>query len=160
MQPLRHTLRGTRVQSGRRHQSGFSLIEAMVALLIFGTGVLGITRLQSVAVQQTSTAAFRTQAALLAKNLIATMWLSDRTPANFLANFGGTGAGYTAWKTTVINSGLPGVTATTNAPVVTLSQPLGGGATPVASNQVTVVVYWQAPGDQQAHYYTETAQIK
>jgi type IV pilus assembly protein PilV len=126
------------VGPGAARQRGFSLVEAVVALLIFATGVLGITRLQSVAVQQTGTAAFRTQAALLTKNLIATMWLSDRTPANFEANFD----------------------SSRNGPQVSVSAVPGGTGSAAASNQVTVIVYWKGPGDPDVHRYTETAQIK
>jgi len=150
----------TPVRARSRRQRGFSLIEAVCALLIFATGVLGITRLQSVAVQETGTATFRTQASLLARNLIAQMWLSDRTPTNFRTNFdsGVGGAGYTAWKAAVLASGLPGTAA--NPPSVSVSPVAGGGTTPVASNLVSVIVYWKAPGDLSVHSYTETAQIK
>jgi len=143
-------------------QRGFSLVEAVVALLIFATGVLGITRLQSVAVQQTGTAAVRTQAALLTKNLIATMWLSDRTPANFASNFddGSNGAGYTAFKNAVTLA-MPGVAGgAAGAPRVNVSAVPGGSGAAAASNQVTVIVYWKGPGDADVHKYTETAQIK
>lgn len=151
---------GTRVHPSARAQRGFSLIESICALLIFATGVLGIARLQSVAVQQTSTAAFRTTAAMLAKNLVATMWLSDRTPATLVANFADTpaGAAYTAWLSTVTASSLPGVA--TRPPKVELAPIPGGGTTPVASVQATVTIYWKAPGDTGYHQYVETAQIK
>ncbi len=131
----------------------------MIALLIFGTGVLGIARLQAVAVQETTTAAFRTMAALQARNLIATMWLSDRTAATLATNFTGPtspGAGYTAWLAGVTSSGLPAATA-----VVSVATRLGGGTTPVSSSLVTVTVRWKAPGDPAGgHGYTETAQLK
>ena len=58
MQTRNHALHGTRVHvrvgARRTQQRGFTLIETMAALLIFGVGVLGITRLQSVAVQATT----------------------------------------------------------------------------------------------------------
>lgn len=149
---------GTRVQCGARRQGGFSIIEAMAALLIFSTGVLGIARLQSVAVQETGTAAFRSTASLLAKNLISRMWLSDRTAATLQANFQSTptaGAGYTAWLASVTTSGLPAATAT-----VLIAPVAGGGTAPVSSTQATVTVSWRAPGDKNIHTYTETAQIK
>ncbi|WPB57648.1 hypothetical protein [Xylophilus sp. GOD-11R] len=136
------------------------MIESICALLIFATGVLGIARLQSVAVQQTSTAAFRTTAAMLAKNLVATMWLSDRTPGVLAANFADTppGSGYTAWLSTVTASSLPGVAAM--PPKVELVPIPGGGTTPVASVQATVTIWWKTPGETAIHKYVETAQIK
>lgn len=152
--------RGTRVHRSAQAERGFSLIESICALLIFATGVLGIARLQSVAVQQTSTAAFRTTAAMLAKNLVATMWLSDRTPATLRANFTDTpaGSGYTAWLPSVTTAGLPG--ASGRLPKVELTEVPGGGATAVASVKATVTIYWKAPGDTGYHQYVETAQIK
>ena len=162
LQPRRRRIARTPSPRGVSSQRGFSLIEAVVALLIFATGVLGITRLQSVAVQETGTAAMRTQAALLTRNLIATMWLSDRTPANFASNFddGSNGAGYTAFRTAVADAmpGVAGVSA--NAPQVTVTSMPGGAGTAVPSNQVTVVVYWQGPGDASRHRYAQTAEIK
>jgi len=132
---------------------GFSLVESMVALLIFAAGVLGIARLQSAAVQQTSTSAFRTTASLLAKNLVSRMWLADRTPATLQANFQNSpaGAGYTAWMATVTASGLPAARAT-----VAIDSPLGPGTAP----RVTIQVFWKAPGDSAEHIYTEVTQIK
>lgn len=150
----RRTRRPARVR-----QRGFSLIEAICALLIFGVGVLGIARLQSVAVQETANAGFRSTAALLAKNLVARMWLSDRTPATLQSAFASpSGTAYVAWLTSVNASNLPGVA--TYPPVVTAASVVGGGTTPVSSSRVTVKVQWRAPGDSTVHYYLETAQIK
>lgn len=143
----------------RFRQRGFSLIEAICALLIFGVGVLGIARLQSVAVQETSSAGFRSTASLLAKNLVARMWLSDRTAATLNTAFSSpSGTGYVAWLASVTASGLPGVAA--NPPVVTVQGVVGGGTTPVSSSLVTITVNWRAPGDTSVHYYVETAQLK
>jgi len=139
-------------------QHGFALVEALCAMLIFGVGVLGIARLQSVAVQSTSTAGFRTTASLLSKDLIGRMWLSDRTPATLQANFAGpgssAGAGYTAWLATVTAAQLPGVA--TYPPQVTFAPATGGGTAPIA----TITIFWKAPGDTSEHKYVETAQVK
>lgn len=139
-----------------------TLVEALIALLVFGAGVLGIARLQSVAVQETSGAGYRSTAALLSKNLISRMWLSDRTAATLQANFGsaGPGAGYTAWMTSVGTAQLPG--AATYPPTVTF-QTVASGTTPsVPSSLVTITIFWKAPGDPGTtpHRYVETAQIK
>ena len=149
-----HASPGTRVQrAGRRGhaQRGFTLIETMAALLIFGVGVLGIARLQSVAVQETTSAGFRADAALLSRNLIGRMWMSDRTTATLQTSFASTpaGAGYTAWMAAVTAAGLPGAAA--NPPTVVFK---------AASSQVTITVFWRAPGDASVHSYVETAQVR
>ena len=148
------------VPSRLRAQAGFSLIEVMVAMLVFGAGVLGIARLQSVAVQETGTSAFRSTASLLAKSLVARMWMSDRTPATLTASFSSAsaGTGFVSWLATVTDSRLPGVVA--RPPVVTVTPVAGGGTTAVGSSLVSVTVYWKAPGDAAYHYFVETAQLK
>lgn len=134
----------------------------MAAMLIFGVGVLGIARLQSVAVQETSGAAYRSTAALLSKNLISRMWLSDRTAATLQANFSNlpAGAGYTAWMVSVTDAKLPRLSGT--PPPTVQIVPIQSGTTPsVPSSQVTITISWQAPGDGSVvHKYVETAQIK
>jgi len=144
----------------RQGQAGFSLIEAMLAMLIFGAGILGVARLQAVAVQETSTAAFRSTASLLAKSLVAQMWMSDRTQATLATSFSSdaAGSGFASWLATVTASRLPGVAA--KPPVVTVTSVAGGGTTAVASSLVSVTVYWKAPGDAAYHYFIETAQLK
>jgi type IV pilus assembly protein PilV len=138
---------------------GFALLEAMVALVLFAIGILGLLAAQSGAVKDASSAQYRSTAAALAEDLIDRMWLSDRTAATLQASFGssGTGAGYTSWKTHVTASGLPGVSA--HPPEVSFTTVAGGG-TATASSLATVKVHWLAPGETTAHTYTALAQIK
>ncbi len=149
--------------NARRRQSGVLLLEALAAILIFSLGVLAIIQLQAVSIKQASAAQYRSQAALLANDLIGRMWSSDKTPATLQANFKSTapaGAAYTQWLTTVQASGLPNVSAAANTlPTVTfVSVPAGTGNT--ASSQATVTIMWQGPGEATPHNYTTVAQIK
>jgi type IV pilus assembly protein PilV len=52
---------------------GFSLIEVMVALIVLSVGLLGIARMQSLALSSTSVASQRSMAAIEAESLAASM---------------------------------------------------------------------------------------
>lgn len=68
----------------RRPQQGFSLVEVLVAILIFGLGVLGLMRLQASAVKLSTDARQRAEATFLADQLLARMLISDpATAASF-----------------------------------------------------------------------------
>lgn len=53
---------------------GFALIEALIALLIFTLGTLGLVGLQVSMTRANSSAKFRADAAALAQDLVGTMW--------------------------------------------------------------------------------------
>jgi type IV pilus assembly protein PilV len=61
--------RGTR----RRRPAGFSLVEVMVALIVLSVGLLGIARMQSLALSSTSVASQRSMAAIEAESMAASM---------------------------------------------------------------------------------------
>ncbi|MBS0449403.1 MAG: type IV pilus modification protein PilV [Proteobacteria bacterium] len=58
----------------RRRARGFSLIEVLMALLVFSLGILGLVALQAKAVTYSIDAEDRTRAALLVDDLVSTMW--------------------------------------------------------------------------------------
>jgi type IV pilus assembly protein PilV len=136
-------------------QSGSVLLEGLIAILIFSMGILAIVGMQTAAVKTASDAKYRTDASLLANELLGQMWVSDRTAATLQTNFqggGGTnGAAYTTWLDNV-QSTLPG--AADNPPTVTVN---------TASGLVTVIVRWKLPSEptaSTAHNYTVVAQVK
>jgi type IV pilus assembly protein PilV len=65
--------------SGRPAQQGFTLIEVMVAVLIFAFGVLGIVGMQARAAQFSVQAEDRARAALLANEIVTQMWAQQST---------------------------------------------------------------------------------
>lgn len=145
----------------RLRQSGILLLEALIAILIFSMGVLAIVALYANAAKLSGDAKYRSDASLLANQLIAEMWVGDRTPATLNTNFagaGGTGgAAYTAWVARV-QAVLPGVAA--NPPSVTVDTSSAPSAT---TGRVIVTVFWKAPSEgdaMDAHSYIEIAQIR
>ena len=68
-------------------QSGVMLIEALLAILIFSIGVLGLVSLQAAANKASTQAKYRTEASLLANDLIGRMWVSDRSVGTIVSNF-------------------------------------------------------------------------
>lgn len=134
-----------------KNQSGMMLLEGLIATLIFSLGILAIVGMQAVAVKQVTDARYRSEACLLANELLGTMWVSDRTTATMKANFDTGGDGYDAWLLRVA-AVLPGVTA--NPPTVNVD---------LATGVVTVTVNWLAPSElstAQAHRYVAIAQIR
>jgi len=67
----------------RREQRGFSLIEVMIALLVFMFGVMGLMAVQGNAVRFSSDAQQRADATFLADQLLGRMLISD--PATIAA---------------------------------------------------------------------------
>jgi type IV pilus assembly protein PilV len=129
-------------------QRGSFLIEALLGIVIFSIGILGLVSLQVSAMKQSADAGYRSEAALFANELIGTMWAGDRTPLTMQTNYQPGGAGYTAWSARVAS--LPGVTPSTNMPSVTVDAGTG---------TVEVVVRWQAPGAE-VHQHVIVAQIR
>lgn len=149
------------------------LLEVLVAILIFAVGILGLVGLQANAVQQSSHAKYRTDATLLANELIGQMWVSNRQFASLKANFSSADAGpnFETWKAKVTAT-VPG--ADTYPPEVTLVQidPLpaivnGAASAPPAaltpSVRVTVTIRWKLPRDSAldpARSYTMVSEIR
>jgi type IV pilus assembly protein PilV len=131
--------------SPRRAHRGFTLIEVLVALLIFSFGVLGIVGLQARAVQFSVQSGDRARAAMLANEIVAQMWAQTTTsPSSDVI---------AAWQARVADAsvaGLPGgagtvTTATDSASIttatVTITWHPPSMATSSADNQfVTKVV--------------------
>ena len=65
----------------REPQRGVFLIEALVALLIFSIGILGLVSLGAVAISAQSDAQYRTEAANLANKVVAEIALDIRAAA-------------------------------------------------------------------------------
>lgn len=144
---------------GLHAEAGFVLLDALIAILIFSVGVLGMVAMQGAAVKLAGDAKYRSDAAMLVDQVIAQMWGSDLTTVGPLATAyagaaGTGGARYTAWTATLdcasvtaSTSCLPGVAA--NPPSIEVS----------GTNVVTVTIYWKSPNDTGAHNYVSSTQL-
>lgn len=128
-------------------QRGSVLLESMIAILIFSMGILAIVGLQGASIKNTASAKYRTDASMLANQIIGQMWTDDKTTVSLQTSYNSpSGAKYIAWKANVANT-LPGVAS--NAPTITID----------ASNAATVTIWWQSPGESTPHNYVAIARI-
>lgn len=131
-------------------QSGVVLLESLIAILVFSLGILGIVGMQATAVKQVTDARYRSEASLLADQLLGTMRVSDRSPAALQTAFNTGGAGYNGWLANV-SATLPGTAS--YPPAVTVD----------ADGVVTIRIRWRAPNEAASvaeHKYDAVAQIK
>ncbi len=106
--------------NARCAQAGSFLLEALIGILIFSFGILGIVGLQAQSLRHTGESEYRAEAVYLANSLVSQMW-ADNPPVPIAAatylhdKYDSTagGAGYVAFKNTVGGAsgvaGLPGV---------------------------------------------------
>jgi type IV pilus assembly protein PilV len=119
-------------------QRGFTLIEALVAMVVFSIGILGLVAMQAVSARVTTDGRLRSEAAAAADELLGRIQTSNR--ATMAAQFGTGGPAFNAWLDTRLKAtgtGLPGATAT-----VTFGA-IGGDP-----NTIRVVINWTPPRER------------
>ena len=98
---------GTKSRTLTRRQAGMTLIEVLVALLIFSLGMLGMVGMQAMAAKYSVDAEDRSRAALMANEIVSQMWMAKSVSLPT--------ATVDAWTTRLQNSqvsGLPNATGT------------------------------------------------
>ena len=144
----------------RQPQTGAYLLEALIGILIFSFGILGIVGLQAQAIRVTNDAELRAEAIYLANALISQMWIDNPTPAHLKATYDSTaaGSGYVNFANQV-QTKLSG--ADVAAPIVKVNDPSLPAPPSNTSSVVQVQVFWRVPGDPPAitHNYTTTGVI-
>jgi type IV pilus assembly protein PilV len=142
-------------------QSGVALIEALVGILIFSIGIIGLMGLQAASIKNSADAKYRADAAFRANQIIGQMWADN--PANLSTyahrpsgtacaptGTNSTNANVTAWLSSMSDpsSFLPGATSAKQQIIVDTT-----------NNRVTVTVCWQGPQETTPHNYVAIAQI-
>ena len=154
----------------RVEQAGMTLIESMVAMLLFSMGILALVGMYATANSRTSDSQYRIEAANFANRMIGEIWANvDRSTAANLTNtllafqhrpgnegcaFSGNASGnaaVTQWVNdiTAAGTGLPGADNTMQQILVDTAN----------ANRVTVTVCWRAPTDTAAHRHVVVANI-
>jgi len=143
------------------------MLEALVAILIFSMGIIALMGLQAVSIKSSADAKYRADAAYLANQIIAQMWV-DRANIDQYAHHpdAGTGvcdpAGAASTNPNVTNTTPPGWIqrvaaalpgATSGIQQIAVTTPLGG------TRQVAVTVCWQGPQETTTHNFVATALI-
>ncbi|WP_227817006.1 type IV pilus modification protein PilV [Nitrogeniibacter aestuarii] len=162
----------------RQSQRGIALLEALIAILVFSLGVLGIVSLQASSARAVAEASVRADAAMLANQVIGMMWADATANIGSYAYLSGTStgslceapfaAGAAAASTPTGNlatwlgsSSEPGSVLGTLPGGQARIQIIGAGSTNIA----TVTVCWQSADPQSAsgftmHNYETVSQIQ
>ncbi|WP_434515702.1 type IV pilus modification protein PilV [Dechloromonas sp. ARDL1] len=147
------------VPTSRTKQEGVALLEALVAILIFSIGLLGLVSLQARAIATTSDAKYRSDAAFLANKIIGVMWGDKANLAAYSsggvagnvcdAGVAGANANVVAWLDEV-GAALPGAVANRQRIVVD-----------AASGQVSIAICWlTSPNATSYHKHEVSARIQ
>lgn len=112
------------IARGRRSSRGFTLIEVLVAILLFSFGLLGLVSIHAKTIQFSNSAEDTNRAALLASNAAALMIGSQTVTLS--------PAVLTAWQAQVSNPALSGL-------------PNGVGTITPSGNSADILITWQSP---------------
>lgn len=136
-----------RTPSPRRGaQQGVMLLEALIGILIFSIGILALLGMQATAMRATIDAKYRSEAAFLANEIIGAMWVDRANLANYDSATCASYAECNAWLAR-LQAKLPNATGA-NAPTIAIS-----------SQQATVTIRWQRPGETAVSQHVAVAQI-
>jgi type IV pilus assembly protein PilV len=138
----------------RYQQTGAYLLEALVGILIFALGVLGIVGLQAASMRTTTDNSLRAEAVFAATQIMGQMWADVQ--GNLVANYSSTGPGatYTAWATD-LKSAQAG--AWFQDPTVDFGAVATNNCNPAptpTSSVVYIQIFWQSPDGAQHNYAT------
>ena len=149
--------RPDRPTAAGRPVRGFMLIEALIAMLIFSLGVLGLVGLQASLTRAASSAKYRADAAYLAQDLVGTLWADS---ANLASYQGANCAAYTpcrAWVQKVAATLPAGALGnlTICLPADTTSACTDAGVT--TTGRVLMTLTWTVPNEGTHSFSTSSS---
>lgn len=129
------------MKAGADRQGGVVLIEALIAVLIFSIGILGVVGMQAASVTAVTDAKYRAEAAMVANQIVARMWADQANIAAYATGpvlMSSYEANLPQGKRQVVVGALPALPAP-------------------QMRTVTVTITWQPPqGTTVRTYVTET----
>jgi len=128
-----------------RHSRGVALIEALIGMLIFSIGVLGLVGLQVSMTRAQTSAKFRTDAAFLSNELMGQLWGDSANLASYVTT-PGSNCSYQRCADWVnkVSTGLPSGVATT--------------AVDTSTGMIGMTLTWSVP-EEGSHTYAFTGQV-
>jgi len=140
MPPSRALVRLPAKVAPRRFVRGSAILEAVVALTLFGAGILGVVGLQARMVTAQYEAGYRAEAVYLTSELVGAMWADVPNLASYQTEQCAANARCKRWSDKV---------------AATL--PAGSAAVTVDNGIVTVTLTWRPPNYGLHTYTTSTA---
>lgn len=143
-------------------QSGFALLEALISVLIFSFGILGIMGMQAVAINDVRDAKYRSDATFLADQIFGYMWTDWANMNAYALNAGGSNCVFSG------GTAASGQTATNISDWQSQAAALLPKSTSAqqritvdtTTQVVTVTICWKASQDAAYRSHSVTAQIK
>jgi type IV pilus assembly protein PilV len=120
---------------------GSALIESLLAVLVFSVGLLSLLALLTATLKESNNARYRSEASLLATDLVSRMWSGERSLQSLRQRFTPAADEYQRWLERV-RSTLPGVTDNQNLPELLIDD----------ERRITLTLHWQTPSDTQQHH--------
>lgn len=129
-----------RIAAMSSRRVGSALIESLLAVLIFSVGLLSLLALLTATLKESDNARYRSEASLLATDLVSRMWSGERSLSSLRQRFDPLADEYQRWLERV-QSTLPGVTNNKNLPELLIDD----------ERTITLTLRWQIPSDMQQH---------
>lgn len=139
------------MRASRHSQQGISLLESLIAILIFAVGILAVIALQAASMRTTNEAKYRADASYLANQLVGRMWTDRANLAAYAHNAAGPFVCDTRIATAPgaapANASLAAWLASVNATLPNAHNAAQRVVVNAATNQVTIQMCWRQGSD-------------